>query len=145
MRTLIFCCLLIFLAQIATAQSEDVDALKHLNQDWLNSITHKDSATLAKILADDFKMVNPMGKSLNKKDNLASVRSPGIKFISIAIDSENIRILTPEIAIISCWLTFKSSVEGNVMTGKNCYQDIYMKRENTWLAVSAHVTLLSNK
>jgi hypothetical protein len=29
------------------------------------------------------------------------------------------------------------------MTGRNCYQDIYVKRKGKWMAVMAHVTLLS--
>jgi hypothetical protein len=28
------------------------------------------------------------------------------------------------------------------MTGKNCYQDVYMKRNGQWLVVFAHVTSL---
>jgi hypothetical protein len=33
-------------------------------------------------------------------------------------------------------------VDGKDITGKNCYQDVYIKRKGRWVAIAAHVTLL---
>ena len=132
-------------AQSIIAQSADIDTLKKLNKDFGNSIVRRDSATLSKILSDDFLMINPAGNKLTKKDNLNMVSSSNIEFTSLTIDSVNIRIITPNVAIVNCWQTFTYKTGGKEMTGKNCYQDIYEKRKNRWQAVSAHVTMLSNK
>jgi hypothetical protein len=137
--------LLFILAQNLSAQSADVDVLKKLNQDFGNSIVRKDSTTLSNILADDFFMVNPSGNKLSKKDNLSLLSSSNIEFTSLVIDSVDIRIITPEVGIINCWQTFIYKVDGKEMSGRNCYQDIYVKRKDKWQAISAHVTPLSNK
>ena len=73
------------------------------------------------------------------------ISAPDMKFTSIAIDSVNVIMPTPDIGIVSCWTTFVFKTDGKEMTGKNCYQDIYRKKENEWQAISAHVTLLSVK
>jgi uncharacterized protein (TIGR02246 family) len=145
MNNNLLCIFLLVLVQNITAQTSDSGRLKKLNQDWLNSITKKDSVTLSKILADDFIMINPTGKKLGKKENLALVLSAGTEFTSIDIDSVDIRILTPDTGIVSCWITYVFKTDGKEMTGKNSYQDIYRKRNKDWQAVSAHITMLSLK
>jgi ketosteroid isomerase-like protein len=131
--------------QQLTGQTSDVKMLQKLNQDWLNAIVKKDSSTLGKILGDDFIMVNPGGKKLTRKDNLALISAQGIIFSSIVIDSVSVRIFGGDTGIVSCWTTFAYKADGKEMTGKNCYQDIYIRRKNKWQAVSAHVALLSMK
>jgi uncharacterized protein (TIGR02246 family) len=126
------------------AQTGDVETIKKLNQEWLHSIAHRDSAMLANILADDFVMISPNGAKLSKKDNLSMVASAQIEYQSINVDSIDVRQLNNDVAIVSCWLTFKFKSDGKDMIGKNCYQDIYLKRDGRWVAVSAHVTLLHN-
>ena len=54
-----------------------MDALKKLNQDWLNAIAKKDALTLGSILIDDFIMVSTAGKKLTKQDNPIDDISPG--------------------------------------------------------------------
>ncbi|MEJ0081956.1 MAG: nuclear transport factor 2 family protein [Puia sp.] len=48
------------------AQSADAMAIKQLNRQWLDAIVHEDSASLARVLADDFVLINPAGKTQNK-------------------------------------------------------------------------------
>jgi|SRR5271154_6455563 len=145
MKKIFFFIFLFSLAQSIIAQSADVDTLKKLNQDFGNSIVRRDSATLSNILSDDFLMINPAGNELTKKDNLRMVSLTNRGFTSLTIDSVDIKIITPNVGIVNCWQTFTYTVDGKEMTGKNCYQDIYVKRKNRWQAVAAHVTLLSNK
>lgn len=127
------------------AQSNATETIKNLNAGWLNAIQNKDSVALGKILADDFIMITPSGSTLTKKDNLQYAISKEIDYKSINIDSVKVRLLNNEVAVLSCWTSFIVSTKGKDMTGRNCYQDIYMKRLDEWLAVSGHVTLLSMK
>jgi uncharacterized protein (TIGR02246 family) len=127
------------------AQSNATETIKNLNAGWLNAIQNKDSVALGKILADDFIMITPSGSTLTKRDNLQYAVSKEINYKSINIDSVKVRLLNNEVAVLSCWTSFTFSTKGKDMTGHNCYQDIYMKRRDEWLAVSAHVTLLSMK
>jgi uncharacterized protein (TIGR02246 family) len=133
-----------FFFQHSFAQTSDVEIIKKLNQDWLHSIAKRDSATLANILAEDFIMIAPNGSKLSKKDNLSMLMSTQIEYQAIDIDSINVRLLNDDVGIVSCWLSFKFKSDGKDLSGKNCYQDVYLKRDGRWVAVSAHVTLLHN-
>lgn len=65
--------------------------------------------------------------------------------VSASIDSIDIHLLTRDVGLVTAYTTFALNVEGKKMTGQNCYQDVYVKRKNKWLAVAAHVTLLNFK
>ena len=135
--------LVIFFSFDSLGQSQDIEAIKKLNRDWLNSFPKRDSSTLRKILADDFILVRPNGAKQNKNNNLMNLLSPNVEINSVNIDSVEVRLLTPDVGILTAWTTFAIKADGKASTGKNCYQDIYMKRKNKWVAVSAHVTLLN--
>jgi uncharacterized protein (TIGR02246 family) len=139
---IVLCALTVFFCFDCRSQNSDVDEIKKLNQDWLNSFPTRDSATLDKILADDFVLIGGNGSRRTKKDNLRNLVSPGIEFKSVKIDSVDVRLLTPDVAVLTAWTSFIFKTDGKEMNGSNCYQDVYMKREDRWWAVSAHVTLL---
>lgn len=124
------------------AQNNDVEALKKMNHDWLNAYITKDTATLSKILADDFKMVNPNGAIQNKKDNLQNMLDPNVQTLSVGFDKVEVELLKPDVAILTAWTNFTFKANGKQMTGKNSYQDVYQKRKGKWVAVAAHVTSL---
>jgi uncharacterized protein (TIGR02246 family) len=139
---IVLCALTVFFCFDCRGQNGDVDEIKKLNKDWLNSFPTRDSATLDKILADDFVLIGANGSRQTKKDNLRNLVSPGIEFKSVKIDSVDVRLLTPDVAVLTAWTSFIFKTDGKEMNGSNCYQDVYMKREDRWWAVSAHVTLL---
>lgn len=135
--------LLITIFQVGLSQKKDIEALTKLNQDWLNSYPKKDTATLAKIFADDFILISPKGVKMTKRDIIANLDKQ--ETVSVCIDSLDIRLLTKKTGIITVYTTFVLKIDGKEITGKNCYQDVYVKRKGKWLAVAAHVTLLSVK
>ena len=100
---------------------------------------------MGRILADDFILIGTNGARLTRKDNLLNLVSPNIAITSVNIDSVEVRLLTPVVGVMTAWTSFTLTLDGKKMSGKNCYQDIYMKRENKWVAVAAHVTLLNKQ
>ncbi len=137
MAMLLLCC-----AMRGYGQQSDTTIIKQLNSRWLNAIVTRDTAALSSVLADDFMMVNPGGNKQTKADNLANALSPTTKVTAVNIDREEVRMLNETVGILSAWTTFVIDTDGKKITGHNCYQDVYMKRNNIWQAVSAHVTLL---
>lgn len=127
----------------AFAQSKDAEIIKRLNEAWLKCYPTRDSSTLSQILADDFVLVSPRGTTMNKSDVLNNVGSDAVKYISVNIDSVSVRMLRDDVAVITCKTTFAFTANNKETTGKNCYSDVYMKRNGKWNAVTAHVTLLS--
>lgn len=126
---------------IQSKREGDAAVIKRLNERWLNAIQQKDTAALSSVLADDFVLVNPGGNKTTKADNLANILLPGQTIESINIDSVEVRIIDNNTGILTAWTTFNVNVNGKTSIGKNCYQDIYEKRNSVWKAVAAHVTL----
>jgi uncharacterized protein (TIGR02246 family) len=135
----------IFFCFLSRSQNADIETIKKLNYDWLNAYPQKDTATLGKILADDFILINPTGIKQTRKDNLQNLLDPNIETISVSFDSVEVRILSPSVAMLNAWANFTFKANGKQMTGKNCYEDIYIKRNGKWLAIAAHVTSLGMK
>jgi ketosteroid isomerase-like protein len=145
MKALIYLTALMLLFSIrSSGQNPDIETLKKINRDFLNSIVNRDTATLSKILADDFILINPGGIKRNKADNLSSALTSNQK-ISVDIDSVEVRLLSEEVALVTAWTNNKISADNKETKFKICYQDVYMKRRNKWVAVAAHVSLLGTQ
>lgn len=139
----IFIFLLMGMVHHAFSQASDVKQLEKLNEDWLHAYVTKDSAALNRIFADDFELISPRGDKMTKKD---IIRNLNIQDITAThIDSVNIKLLSKDVGLITAYTSFEFIVEGKNMSGKNCYQDVYIKRRNRWYALAAHVNLLQIK
>ncbi|HLY72264.1 MAG TPA: nuclear transport factor 2 family protein [Puia sp.] len=140
-------CFFSFLMMIASqnvfSQSNDADRLRKLNYDWIHSYVTKDSVTFSRIFADDFILISPIGTKFTKKQTIANLLKQEIT--SARVDTIDVRLITGDVGIITAYITFVSKADGKDITGRTCYQDIYIKRKGKWLAVSAHVTSLGSK
>ncbi len=123
------------------SQNKDIEELSKLNKDWLNSYPTRDTALLSNILADDFILISPSGTKMSKVDVIHNVTTQEALYVNI--DSIDIRLLTPDVGLISAYLSFKTNPTDKKIAAKNCYQDVYVKRKGRWFAVAAHVTLLN--
>jgi uncharacterized protein (TIGR02246 family) len=141
MTKLLLSILLVAIFQNAFSQNKDIEELTKLNQDWLNSYPKKDSATLAEIFAEDFVLISPKGTKMTKYDIISNLDKQ--ETVLIKIDSVDVKLLTTEVGLLTAYTTFVLKVDDKEVTGKNCYQDVYVKRKGKWLAVAAHVTLIS--
>ena len=140
-RILLFAFIFAGLLPSAHAQSADATMIKQLNRQWLDAIVQEDSASLARILADDFVLINPGGMRRTKTDNIP-MHIPGQQVTRVDIDSQDLRFLTDEVGIITVWTTNYITQGEEKMVLKICYMDIYQKRNGQWKAVAGHVTML---
>jgi uncharacterized protein (TIGR02246 family) len=126
--------------QSSFSQDKDIEILKKMNDDVINSALTTDTSVVAKIYADDMILINPAGMKRTRKELLDNAtRSP---VSAVHIDSLDVRLISNDVGIVTGYLTFTmSSGSGNV-TGRTCYQDVYVKRKDRWYEVSAHVTSL---
>ncbi|MBA4054695.1 MAG: hypothetical protein C0490_08295 [Marivirga sp.] len=143
MNRKITCIFLMFTCTPVLSQNRDIERVRILNQRWLNSYEKKDAGTLNEIFANDFILTAHNGKKMTKIDILQNLNLQ--KTTSVSIDSIDIRLVTRRVALVTAYSTFALDTDGKKMTGQNCYQDVYVKKKNKWLAVAAHVTLLNFK
>lgn len=135
---------LIVLPAAAFTQNKDKQQILALNEQWINSYPSRDTTTLNRIFANDFILVSPKGAKMSKQDVIRNVLSPNQSTVSIRIDSADVRIFD-NTGLITAYTTFVLVIDGKRMEATNCYSDLYAKRNGKWVAVAAHVTLLSMK
>jgi ketosteroid isomerase-like protein len=120
---------------IAVAAKTDLDKLKALNVDYINSVQHSDIDRFDQILADDFLCSNPDGSLVNKREFLVQTARP-VTITNVSAEDIQIRIFD-DVAIIHARTSY-SLANGEHRNGR--YTDVWAKRNGRWLAVSAHVT-----
>ncbi|HWK05146.1 MAG TPA: nuclear transport factor 2 family protein [Puia sp.] len=145
MKKILLVLAVLLYSAITFAQSGDQQTLKQLNEDWIHAYPTKDTATMSKIFADDIIMITPNGSKIGKKIMLSRTASPDQQIISANVDSVDVRLLGANVGLIMAYVSFVSKAGDKEIAGKNCYLDVYEKRNGKWLAVAAHVTLLNFK
>jgi uncharacterized protein (TIGR02246 family) len=129
-----------YLSLPSFAQNNDIEILKKMNSDWIYSTLKNDTSVVSKIFAEDMIMITGSGKKMTRTDLLKNAANQNVEAVNI--DSVDVRLLTNDVGIITSYLSFTVLEGGEKVMGKNCYQDVYVKRKNRWYAVAAHVTLL---
>jgi ketosteroid isomerase-like protein len=120
-------------ATITTAS--DLDVLHDLNRNYIRSVEESDLGWFDANLADDFLNSNPDGTLVDRAGFLAQIAK---KSAVTNIREEDVRIvIRGDFAFIHARTTY-TKPDGTQGGGR--YTDIWWKRNNRWLCVTAHVT-----
>lgn len=115
--------------------ASDLYVLLELNRNYVRSVQESDVGWFEANLADDFLNSNPDGTLVDRAGFLAQIakRSPVTN-----LREEDVRIVVRgDFAFIHARTTFTRS-DGAQGAGR--YTDIWWKRSDRWLCVTAHVT-----
>lgn len=113
----------------------DLDQLRALNRDYIDSVQNSDVRRFEQILAADFHCSNPDGTLVDRAGFLAQTAKP-VTIRNLAAEDVNIRLMG-DFAIIHARTSY-STADGRQAKGR--YTDVWARRDGKWLAVSAHVT-----
>lgn len=119
----------------ATNAGTDLDLLTKLNADYISSVQNGDVRRFNEILADDFLCSMADGSLVDRKRFLEITAQP-VTIKNLQANDVKIRLLG-DIAIVHAATSF-TTADGKSSTGR--YTDVWQRRGDTWLAVSAHVT-----
>jgi ketosteroid isomerase-like protein len=117
--------------------TNDIDALRELNDVYLESVKMGDVDRFRALLADDFLCSAADGTLLDKTQFLELTDGPR-SLRHLSADDVRIRLLG-DTAIIHA-ATYYETIAGE--NGRGRYTDIWSKRDGAWRAVAAHVTRL---
>jgi len=120
-----------------THQSKDGNALIQIEQSWAQALEVRDADAVGCILADEFQDADPSGQLHNRAETLAQIphRRPGKNILSE---------LTPHVFGDSGYIRgLATLVDGQGKTvARVRFTDIYVYRDQRWLAVAGQETLL---
>ena len=118
-----------------TTSTSDLDLLLNLNRDYIHSVQHSDVRRFEEILAPDFLCSNPDGSLVDREAFLERTARP-VVIADLEAPEVEVRIMG-DVAIIHARTTYTHS-DGQAGAGR--YTDVWARRDDRWLAVSAHVT-----
>jgi ketosteroid isomerase-like protein len=124
------------------ADNADRAALEKLNADWFNAYRTNDVATVDRILADDFEGVYPGDRLLKKADVLKGMANPSGTVTNITWDKLDILVFGDVAMVRGVTRTTGTNAQGAAFNAAVDYADVFVKRNGTWRAVSAHVVRL---
>jgi ketosteroid isomerase-like protein len=118
-----------------TVAHPDVDTLQQLNRDYIASVQTSNVRRFDEILADDFLCSNPDGSLVDRAGFLVQTARP-VTISNLEARDVVVRILG-DVAIIHARTTY-TLADGRAGSGR--YTDVWARRQDRWICVSAHVT-----
>jgi ketosteroid isomerase-like protein len=118
-----------------TTARTDVETLQQLNRDYITSVQTSDVRRFEEILAEDFLCSNPDGSLIDRAAFLIQTARP-VTISNLEARDVVVRILG-DVALIHARTTY-TLADGRSGAGR--YTDVWARRQDRWLCVSAHVT-----
>ena len=106
----------IFLFQSTFSQNKEIETLKKMNSDWINASVTKDTTVMSRIFAEDMILISPAGKKMSRKDLLLNAFNQNL--LSANIDSVDVRLITPDVGIVTAYLSFTVPAGAEKIMGK---------------------------
>lgn len=143
---LILCllCLLMFVPVVAEGQVTNdknraglEDHLKNLVRQWDEAIVKGDTATLDRLLADEFEFV----RGLKKAAYLDSIKTRAPDAITSAVSTDLQVLVYDNTAVVTGLDTISGQNKGQPYTAKWLYTDVWVKRGGRWQCVRTHASV----
>ena len=116
-------------------------SLKKLEHEWVDATVKMDTATLDRILADDWVAQGPMGPA-SKAEVLADIKPGNEKLESINLGDMKVRVFG-DTAVVLGSDDEKSSYKGKDTSGHYLWMDVFVKRNGHWQAVASNSTVVN--
>lgn len=113
----------------------ELEALQELNRDYIRSVQESDVRWFEANLADDFLNSNPDGTLVDRPAFLKQI-APPCAVQNLRAEDVRIRVLG-DVAIIHARTTY---AKPGGQAGAGRYTDVWQRRQDRWLCVSANVT-----
>ena len=123
-------------------QAEEILELNQIQQRLIKAWVTKDRETINSLLADDWAVTDPGGHVLTKEQVMAELDSGERNLESGTIDDVHVRLFG-DVAVVTGRTTATGSYQGNSVSVKLRFTDVFVKRSGRWSAVASQATLIA--
>jgi ketosteroid isomerase-like protein len=116
-------------------------ALKQLEQDWVDASKAGDVDKLNRIIADDWIAIGYDGSKETKQSFMANVKSGADKIGSFEFGPMDVKVLG-EVAVVQGSDTEKSTTAGKDTSGKWVWMDVFVKHNGRWVVVRSQSAMV---
>jgi ketosteroid isomerase-like protein len=124
----------------AAAKAEDEKTVADLDAQYQRAVKENDAATMDRILADDFVLVNGRGRAATKADLLREARSKSITYEKQDELEQHVRIWG-DTAVVTALLWLKGTQDGKPFDYKLWFSDTYVRTPSGWKYVMGQASL----
>jgi len=125
---------------VAPSVAEDVEAaIAQLERDWVAAIVKKDTATLDRLLAQEFSGTSPTAHVYTKDMAIGDLMSGTYVVDSMDLDEISVNSYG-DVAVAFASQEEKSRYAGKDISGHYHYTDVWAKKDGRWQAVASHGT-----
>ena len=125
-----------------TTQNETARDVTLLNQSFGEAQVQHDIAKLDGLLADDFSLINPAGKLLNKAQFLVDLSSGDLRYESLNYDDIGLRTYR-DVALVTGRVVRKGQYKGQDNSGQFRFIHVFVKHQGRWQITIAQATRIS--
>lgn len=115
------------------------DQLKELRQAWAAAEQCGDTASLERILTDDFVGIGPRGFMLTKEQWLARYQSGDLRNKSFTVDEAQVRVYG-DAAVATGRQTQQGAFQGHDIAGQFRVTQVFVKQQDRWLIAALHLS-----
>jgi ketosteroid isomerase-like protein len=127
-------------ATSTASPSENVEqALTQMEREWGDAFVKRDTASLERIMANDWAGISWDGKTYTKAQTIAEVKSGTTTVESTTMEPLKVRVFG-DTAVVTGGDTEKSKYQGKDTSGRYLWTDVFVKRNGRWQAVASHST-----
>ena len=120
------------------APTEDVEAtITQLEHDWVAAILKKDTATIDRLLAEDFNGTSPTAHVYPKSSAIYDLTKGILVVDSMVLDEVSVNVYG-ETAVAFTSQEEKSRYDGKDTSGHYHYTDVWVKKDGQWQVVASH-------
>jgi ketosteroid isomerase-like protein len=132
--------LLARVTSVSADEAKDIEQITKIEREWSESFVKRDSSVPQQVEAEDFTMVDPDGKLLNKGEDIKNMTGD-VVFTASKVDDLKVRIFGDAAVAVGV-----SSVKGhdkkNDISGQYRWTDTFVKQNGEWRAVASQVTFV---
>lgn len=122
----------------------DQETLLKLEKEFEEAVVSNDAAAIGRLLADDWIIVGPDGRIIDKSRFLEVIKSGALSHEKM--ESEDLRVrIYDNTAIVTALTTSKGKFMGQEFTSLERATDIFVKQNDRWQCVFTQLTRFTGK
>jgi ketosteroid isomerase-like protein len=115
-----------------------------LEKEFSQAIVKNDAVAVARLLADDWIIIDPDGGIIDRARFLGVMESGALTHEMMESDDARVRIYR-NTAIVTALTTTKGKFSGQIFTTKERATDVFVKQNGRWLCVLSQLTRFTKK
>ncbi len=128
-------------AQTNAARAAAEDSVRAAESARGQALLHADTATLSRLVADEFFEISRLGQLRAKADNIRDIGSGELRLLSVKYDSLSVQIYD-NVAVLRGIADNVGTFRGFPFAGKIRYMRVFVRRDGRWQAVAMEQTTM---